>query len=128
MFLSDEGLPCAPEVFLDQLRTAYPFKIGVIGLESKGAMLYDREKDEIYHLAAAKTGHVVNTVGAGDALFSAFVHFFGQGMDAIPALERAQIFAAKRFHLVVPRWDSPVKLRWKKSGKLQTIIVKYETY
>ena len=96
MFLSDEGLPCAPEVFLDQLRTAYPFKIGVIGLESKGAMLYDREKDEIYHLAAAKTKHVVNTVGAGDALFSAFVHFFGQGMEAIPALERAQIFAAKK--------------------------------
>lgn len=84
LFLSDEGLPCTPEVFLNQLKNAYLFKIGVIGLGSKGAMLYDREKDEIYHLAAAKTGHVVNTVGAGDALFSAFVHYYGQGIEAIP--------------------------------------------
>lgn len=126
LFLSDEGLPCAPEVFLDQLSTAYPFKIGVIGLGSKGAMLYDREKDEIYHLAAAKTKHVVNNVGAGDALFSAFVHFFGQGMEAIPALERAQIFAAKKISFsgasVGFPYEAEVEEAWRYSNHHTEIV------
>ena len=126
LFLSDEGLPCTPEVFLDQLSTAYPFKIGVIGLGSKGAMLYDREKDEIYHLAAAKTKHVVNTVGAGDALFSAFVHFFGQGMEAIPALERAQIFAAKKISFsgasVGFPYEAEVEEAWRYSNHHTEIV------
>ena len=45
-------------------------------------------------LAAVKTNEIVNTVGAGDALFSAFIHFYAKGMEASECLKRAQIFAS----------------------------------
>ena len=38
-------------------------------------------------------GKPVNTVGAGDALFSAFLHYSAAGLAPRPALERAVVFA-----------------------------------
>ena len=53
-----------------------------------------RESGEITELPAYNNVGVVNTVGAGDALFSAFLHFYSKGMKPIDALWRAEIFAA----------------------------------
>ena len=49
--------------------------------------------------AEACEGEVVNTVGAGDALFSAFVHFYAQGMEPLECLKRAQIFASAKIRV-----------------------------
>jgi sugar/nucleoside kinase (ribokinase family) len=38
----------------------------------------------------------VNTVGAGDALFSAFLHYHCKGFSSLEALKRAQIFASAK--------------------------------
>ena len=38
----------------------------------------------------------MNTVGAGDALFSGFLHSYGQGHPPLEALRRAQLFAAAK--------------------------------
>ena len=96
LFCSDEQIPCRPEDFLRQMRARYPMRIAVIGMGAYGAMLYEREGDRIWHLPPARAQRVVNTVGAGDALFSSFLHYYGKGMEALPALERAQIFAARK--------------------------------
>ena len=56
--------------------------------------MYLGEKDEFVELAAVKTKEVINTVGAGDALFSAFIHFYAKGMEEKECLKRAQIFAS----------------------------------
>jgi ribokinase len=37
---------------------------------------------------------VINTIGAGDALFSAFVHFYNQSGDPYQALRKAVVFAS----------------------------------
>ena len=37
--------------------------------------------NEFVELTAVKTKEVINTVGAGDALFSAFIHFYAKGME-----------------------------------------------
>ena len=47
-------------------------------------------------MPAAYAGNVINTVGAGDALFSAFLHYYAKGLEPVAALERAQIFAAHK--------------------------------
>lgn len=39
---------------------------------------------------------MVNTVGAGDALFSGFLHYFAAGVSPREALCRAQLFAARK--------------------------------
>lgn len=93
LFLSDEALPCAPETFLRQLAARYGSRVIVLGRGAKGAMLYEAAQDAISEAPAYVEGRVVNTVGAGDALFSAFVHFYAQGLDAQAALRRAVIFA-----------------------------------
>lgn len=94
LFLSDENLPCAAEEFILRLKDVYPPKIIVIGRGEKGAMMYERESDSVYTLNAANIGGVVNTVGAGDALFSAFLSFYFGGFPAVEALVRAEVFAA----------------------------------
>ena len=94
IFLSDENLPSPREEFLTALKSAYGMKIIVMGCGADGALLYERAKDEIAHFPAAKPERIVNTVGAGDALFSCFIHFYAGGMDAENALHYAQHFAA----------------------------------
>ena len=94
VFLSDENIPSPREEFLTALKSAYGMKIIVMGCGADGALLYERTKDEIAHFPAAKPERIVNTVGAGDALFSCFIHFYARGMDAEIALQYAQHFAA----------------------------------
>lgn len=94
LFLSDERLPEPPERFISRLSEKYAAKIIVTGCGKAGACLYCRDDNLIYRMTAARVGTVVNTVGAGDALFSAFLNFYLTGRSALDALIRAQIFAA----------------------------------
>lgn len=94
LFLSDERLPCSADRFIRQLKETYPSKIIVIGMGEKGAMLYERDKDTVHKLAALSIGNIVNTIGAGDALFSGFLNYYVKGFPALEALSRAEVFAA----------------------------------
>lgn len=97
VFLSDEIIVSDnknPWDFLREMYGMYAPKVIVLGRGSKGALMYLGEKDEFVELSAVKTGEVVNTVGAGDALFSAFVHFYAKGIEAAECLKRAQVFAS----------------------------------
>ena len=67
-----------------------------MGRGAKGAAMYLRETGEIVTLHAASVGTVVNTVGAGDSLFSGFLHFYAKGLSPVDALNRAQVFAAHK--------------------------------
>lgn len=94
LFLSDEALPCAAAEFLKCLSEKYHNRIIVLGQGVKGAMLYEHDTDCLYQLSAVHNDRVVNTVGAGDALFSAFLHFYHKGLTALESLKRAEIFAS----------------------------------
>lgn len=94
LFLSDEKLPCPPEDFISQLAHRFGSSIIVIGMGKSGAMLADSGKRKIYRLEAVKNRKVVNTVGAGDALFASFIHFYAGGFPPLEALKRAELFAA----------------------------------
>lgn len=94
LFLSDEGVGRNYEDFLLQLARTYGSEIIVLGRGDKGAAMYLRQTDRILQMPAAQVGPVTNTVGAGDALFSAFVHFYARGFAPQEALRRAQLFAA----------------------------------
>ena len=94
LFFSDEQLPCEPSEFLGKMKDTYSAKIMVIGLGKEGALMYERAQNKMYRLGAAQVGEVVNTIGAGDALFSAFINYYLEGYPAVEALKRAEIFAA----------------------------------
>lgn len=96
LFLSDENIGDYYQPFLRQLADAYGCSIIVLGRGSKGAAMYLRETNGITEIPAVSVGKVVNTVGAGDSLFSAFLHYYAKGLSPVDALYRAQVFAAHK--------------------------------
>ncbi|MCH5158859.1 MAG: carbohydrate kinase family protein [Clostridiales bacterium] len=93
LFLSDEEILGSPRDFLEKLKNEYSAKIIVIGLGSDGVIMYERAYDAYTELPAVDLGGVVNTVGAGDALFSAFIHYYNR-CGALEAIKKAEIFTA----------------------------------
>ena len=93
LFLSNEKLPCSPEDFMRQLYDCYHNKIIVMGMGKQGALLWEAEAAAFTMVPAYHTDKVVNTIGAGDALFSSFLHFYLKGYCPAEALKRAVIFA-----------------------------------
>ncbi len=96
VFLSDESLPCDPWSFLRQIENRYHNDIIVLGRGEQGALMYVKAEDAFHALPSVKAERVVNTVGAGDALFTAFLHFHAKGCDPVSALWQAQIFASAK--------------------------------
>lgn len=96
LFLSDEAAGNNPYDFIEKLEDAYHTPIIVMGRGSKGALMYLRDNNRFLEMPAAHVGDVVNTVGAGDALFSSFIHYYGKGLDPVECLRRAQVFAAAK--------------------------------
>lgn len=94
LFLSDENIIGELKTFLLHLKDRYFASIIAIGRGEHGALLYDRKRDEMTGFSAAKVGPVVNTIGAGDALFSSFLNYAMRGYNPIEAMIRAETFAA----------------------------------
>ncbi len=94
LFLSHENIPYDTKQFICDLKDTYNSKIIVIGLGKNGAMMYVRAEDSLYKMDSVEVRPIVNTVGAGDALFSSFVYFYSKGQDTITCLKKAQIFAS----------------------------------
>ena len=94
LFLSDENIKGDYKEFLMSLENTYGNDIIILGRGDKGALMYVKSEARFYELPAVAVGNVVNTVGAGDALCSSFVHYYAKGLKADEALMRAQIFAS----------------------------------
>ena len=94
LFLSDEGIKGDYKEFITSIENKFANDIIVLGMGSKGALMYVKEDDKFYELPAYKTEKVVNTVGAGDSLFSAFIHYYAKGLEPVECLKRAQAFAS----------------------------------
>lgn len=77
--MSDENIKEDYREFLLKIEEAYINDIIVLGMGSKGALMYVKQEDIFYELPAVNVGEVVNTVGAGDSLFSAFIHYYAKG-------------------------------------------------
>ena len=95
LFMSGGSLPTTPRNFIDQVAGNFPAEIIVIGLGARGAVMYTRG-GAVVHVPAVAPRPIINTVGAGDALFSAFVHSFAQGIPPHAALKRAVFFAGHK--------------------------------
>lgn len=94
LFMSGTSLPIPPKEWIRRLRERFNNKIIVVSLGADGALLGERGAGDIIHIPAVQTRQIVNTIGAGDALFSAFLHFFVKDRDAMAALENATVFAS----------------------------------
>jgi ribokinase len=94
LFMSDERLPCPPEDWARRLWDRFGTEMVVIGMGARGALLAVRRDNVIQAIPAVQTRPVVNTIGAGDALFSAFVSTYHQTGDPYLAIRKAVVFAS----------------------------------
>ena len=91
--MSHEKLPVEPKDFVLSIWERSVARIAVVGMGAAGALLGVRGR-EVCKVPAVQLRPVVNTVGAGDALFSCFLQFSLEGDDPILALRKATVFAA----------------------------------
>lgn len=94
LFLSDENIKGDYIEFVKELENTYGNDIIVLGRGNKGVLMYVKAEDKFYEMPAVTVGEVINTVGAGDALCSSFVHYYAKGLSPEEALMRAQVFAS----------------------------------
>ena len=94
LFLSNENFQNREAGFVGAIADQYPCKVIVAGMGAKGALLFERDGGRFSVIPAVATREVKNTVGAGDALFSAFVHFYIKGDEPAEALRKATYFAS----------------------------------
>lgn len=93
LFMSHEGQIGREQDFVYQVAKEYHNEVIVMGLGERGALLYLKKDQSLQHFAAMPTRAIVNTIGAGDALFSSFVHFYHQGEEAALCLKKAIVYA-----------------------------------
>ena len=93
LFISSDNLWDRPQVVAHQLIECFGNEMVVVGMGREGALLLTQH-GSARTFPAVFTRQVVNTIGAGDALFSCFIHEFAHHGDPEKALCRATIFAS----------------------------------
>lgn len=94
LFQSHEKLPVSPEAWATSIYETYGTPIIVIGLGGDGALLAVHDDNFMERIPAVYTRPIVNTIGAGDSLFSAFVHTFAKTKNPYESLKQAVVFAS----------------------------------
>jgi ribokinase len=92
--MSNENICGNEENIIKQLIQKYNNKIIVVTMGENGLLIYSKENAEIRHFPSVKTREVVNTIGAGDALFSCFIHYYNKTKDIYFSIKMAAIFAS----------------------------------
>jgi sugar/nucleoside kinase (ribokinase family) len=100
LFMSDERLTQPPEQVAREAIARYQNEVVVIGLGEQGCLLAVRADHMIERIPAVHTRPVKNTIGAGDALFSAFLHATANGQDPYTAIRSAVVFASYKIGAV----------------------------
>ncbi|MBQ2937048.1 MAG: carbohydrate kinase family protein [Lachnospiraceae bacterium] len=94
LYISDDELDGDPYDCIRMCRKEFDPEIVIIGIGSKGVILYTKKDNSILEYKPVKTNEIVNTIGAGNALFSAFLHYYVKTGDAHDAIKNALLFAS----------------------------------
>ncbi len=94
LFMSHEWLAVTPEEWARKVWNRYGPEILVIGMGGEGALLAVKGDNFIERIPSVRARPVVNTIGAGDAQFSAFVHYYAKTRDPYISLKKAMLFAS----------------------------------
>lgn len=94
LFIGDDYLDSDPYEFVKKVAATYHNEIIILGRGAKGAILYVKDENFIGEFPAVKTREIISTAGAGDALFSAFLHFYLKKQNPYMAIKSGILFAS----------------------------------
>ena len=94
LYFSDDTLAEDPYEFIDRMSATYGTEVIILGQGSGGLILFDKTKNLRVHYKTVKTNEVVNTIGAGNALFACFLPYYLETGDSVNAIKNALLFAS----------------------------------
>ncbi|MCR5657370.1 MAG: carbohydrate kinase family protein [Butyrivibrio sp.] len=94
LYFSDDTLDEDPYDFIKGMSKTYGTDIVIMGQGAEGVILFDKNRDLIAHYNTVKTNEIVNTVGAGNALFACFLHYYQETGDSVNAIKNALLFSS----------------------------------
>lgn len=94
LYFSDDNLGEDPYEFIERMSSTYGTEIIILGQGSEGLILFDKTQNLRVHYKTVKTNEVVNTIGAGNALFACFLHYYMETGDSVNAIKNALLFAS----------------------------------
>ncbi len=94
IYVGDDNLVDSSYDFVKKLADTYGTQVIILGQGANGLIIYSRKDDLIAHYHTVKTNEIVNTAGAGNSLFSCFMHFYIETGDAVHAIKKALLFAS----------------------------------
>lgn len=100
LYISDDDLQQDPHDCIKECREKYDPEIIIMGVGARGVILYTKEDNNFIDYNSVQTNEVVNTVGAGNALFSSFLHYYVKTKDAKEAIKNALLFASYKIGFV----------------------------
>ncbi len=100
LYISNDDLERDAYECIDECKKKYDPSIIIVGIGKRGVILYTKEDNSVLEYKSVKTNEIVNTVGAGNALFSAFLHYYVKTKDAKEAIKDALLFASYKIGFV----------------------------
>lgn len=102
IYMSDDDISedVDPFDYVRSIAREFEPEILILGCGSQGAILYQKKDDSVIRYKTVKTNEIVNRVGAGNALFSCFLHYYYKTGDAREAMKNAQLFASYKIGYV----------------------------
>jgi len=100
VYISDDDLEGDPYDCINECKRKYDPEIIIMGMGEQGVILYIREDNSVIEYKPVKTYDVVNTVGAGNAIFSSFLHYYVKTKDARDAIKNALLFVSYKISFV----------------------------
>ena len=94
LYISDDTIAEDPFDVMKTIAEKYGPEIILLGQGSEGLIIFDRKRNMHIHYDSVKTNEVVNTAGAGNALFACFLHYYQETKDSINAIKNALLFAS----------------------------------
>ena len=83
LYLSDDYLNEDPYQFAKYIAEKYQPEILILGQGAQGLLMYSKDLGTYVQYKPVKTNEIVNTVGAGNALFSCFLHYYNKTSDPV---------------------------------------------
>ena len=100
LYLSDDRLDEDPIDFVKYITEKYSPEVVILGQGAQGVTFFTKKLNTYTHYNSVKTNEVVNTVGAGNALFSCFLHYYNKTSDEIYSIKNALLFASYKIGFV----------------------------
>lgn len=102
IYISDDDLKEEqdPYDYVRAIATEFEPEVLILGCGAMGVIMYQKKDNSVIRYKAVKTNEIVNRVGAGNALFSCFLHYYYKTGDAREAIKNAVLFASYKIGYV----------------------------